>query len=451
MNWLKSHLSEKAVMFIIASAVGLFSGIAAHLLKLMIGGVSTFLTSRFDPEGINWWLLAIPLVGILLTQVFMRYVIHHAISHGVKRLMVSLRNRIYRLGGYLLYSPMIASSLTLGFGGSAGSEGPIAYTGAAIGSNMGRWFGLRPDLVRVMVGCGAAAGIAGIFKAPIGGALFALEVLHMEFTTLSVMVLLVTALIAGLTAYILSGCTMDIGFFAHTPLGFDVYPYVLLLGLFCGAYSIYYSFIMKWVEGRLDKVSNRWISAVLAGMILSCAVFIFPSMYGEGYEVIGRVINGASSSVIDGSIVSELPTDGWCLVLVAGGILLLKCFATSATTCGGVAGDFAPALFAGCMAGLFFASLLNLLFGLSLPVGLFALFGMAGVMAGAIRAPLMAIFLTVEMSAGYDYLLPLTIVGALSFGVVRLFTMDNFFHRGADRNNGIISWLRTELTHNKRG
>lgn len=450
MNWLKSHLSEKTVMFIIASAVGLLSGIAAHLLKLMIDGVSSLLTSRFATEGLNWWLLAIPLVGILLTRVFMRYVIHRVISHGVKRLIVSLKNKIYCLGSYLLYSPMIASSLTLGFGGSAGSEDPIAYTGAAIGSNMGRWFGLRSELVRVMVGCGAAAGIAGVFKAPIGGALFALEVLRMEFTTLSVIVLLVAALIAGLTAYVLSGCIMDIGFYMHIPLGFEAYPYILFLGLFCGVYSIYYSFIMKWVEVWLDKVSNRWISTVLAGMILSCAVFIFPSMYGEGYGVIEKVINGVSSSVIDGSVVSGFSPDGWCPVLVSGGILLLKCFAASATTCGGVAGDFAPALFAGCMAGLFFASLLNLLFGLSLPVGLFALLGMAGVMAGAIRAPLMAIFLTVEMSAGYDYLLPLTLVGALSFGVVRLFTMDNFFHRGADRNNGIISWLRTELINNKR-
>lgn len=451
MNWLKSHLSEKAVMFIIASTVGLFCGVAAHMLKLMIGGVSTFLTSRFDPEGINWWLLAVPVVGILLTQLFMKYIIRHVVTHGVKRLMTSLKNKIYSMGSYLLYSPMIASSLTLGFGGSAGSEGPIAYTGAAIGSNMGRWFGLRPDLVRIVIGCGAAAGIAGIFKAPIGGALFALEVLRMQFTTLSVMVLLVTALIAGLTAYILSGCTTDIGFFAHTPLGFDAYPYVLILGLFCGVYSIYYSFIMKWVEGFLDKVTNRWAGATLAGVILSCAIFVFPSMYGEGYEIIGKVINGSSASVIDGSVVSGLLSDEWGLVLVAGGILLLKCFAASATTCGGVAGDFAPALFAGCMAGLFFAAMLNRLFGLSLPVGLFALFGMAGVMAGAIRAPLMAIFLTVEMSAGYDYLLPLTIVGALSFGVVRLFTMDNFFRRGADRNNGIISWLRAELTHDKKG
>lgn len=451
MNWLKSHLSEKTVIFIIASAVGMFSGIAAQLLKLMIGAVSALLTSRSAAEGINWWLLVFPSVGILLTQVFMRYVLHRVISHGVKRLMVSLKNKIYRLGSYLLYSPMIASSLTLGFGGSAGSEGPIAYTGAAIGSNVGRWFGLSSDSVRLIVGCGAAAGIAGVFMAPIGGALFALEVLRMEFTTMSVIVLLVAALIADLTAYILSGCAMDIDFYMHIPLGFDAYPYVLSLGLFCGVYSIYYSFIMKWVEERLDKVSNRWNGTVLACMILSCAVFIFPSMYGEGYGVIEKVINGTPSSVIDGFIVAGLPSGGWNLVFVSGGILLLKCFAASATTCGGVAGDFAPALFAGCMAGLFFASLLNLLFGLSLPVSLFALLGMAGVMAGAIRAPLMAIFLTVEMSAGYDYLLPLTLVGALSFGVVRLFTMDNFFHRGADRNNGIISWLRTELINSKKG
>lgn len=445
MNWLKTHLSEKTILFIVASVVGLCSGIAAHLLKLMVAGVSCFLTSKFDPTGINWWLLLIPVAGILLTQVFMRYLIHHVISHGVRQLMKNLRNKVYRLGSYLLYSPMVASTLTLGFGGSAGSEGPIAYTGAAIGSNVGRWLGLRPDMIRIMVGCGAAAGIAGIFKAPIGGALFTLEVLRMELTTLSVMAVFVTSLIAGLTAYLLSGCTMDIAFFVHAPLGFDMYPYVLLLGVFCGVYSMYYSFIMKYVERRLEKFSNRWASALLAGVILACSVFLFPSMYGEGYGVIGSAINGKISAVGSGSVISGFLADGWSVVLVTGGILLLKCFATSATTCGGVAGDFAPALFAGCMAGLFFSSSVNLLFGLSLPIGLFALFGMSGVMAGAIRAPLMAIFLTVEMSAGYDYLLPLTLVGGLSFGIVRLFTMDNFFCHKADRNNGIISWLRTNM------
>lgn len=442
MNWLKTHLSQKAAMFLIASVVGLLAGVAAHLLKLMIGGVSRLLTVNFRSDGLNWWLLILPLVGVLLATLFMKGVIHHRLSHGVRQLMADLKNKVYNLKGYLVYSPMIASTFTLGFGGSAGSEGPIAYTGAAIGSNLGRVFGLPSDLLRVMVGCGAAAGIAGIFKAPVGGALFTLEVLKMEFATVSVIMLFVSTLISALTAYVLSGCTMDIAFFNHIPLPFDTYPYVILLGLFCGIYSLYYSSIMKWVGRYLDCCSRPWLKAVIGGAVISGAVFLFPALYGEGYGVIGKVINGEVQVVGDGSWLFPMLSDGWALVIVAGGILLLKCFATSATTSAGVAGDFAPALFAGCMTGLFFASVLNLVFDLSLPVGMFALFGMSGVMAGAIRAPLMAIFLTVEMSAGYDYLLPLAIVGAISFGVVRLFTMDGFFSRHADRNNGILSMIR---------
>lgn len=442
MNWLKTHLSERTAMFLIASTVGLFSGIAAHLLKLMIWGLSKLLTADFSSEGVNWWLLLLPIAGILLATLFMRVIIHHRLSHGIRRLMYNLKNQVYALGGYLTYSPIVASAVTLGFGGSAGSEGPIAYTGAAIGSNLGRAYGLRPDLLRVMIGCGAAAGIAGIFKAPVGGVLFTLEVLRMEVATVSVIMLFVSALTAALTAYILSGCAMDIAFFEHIPLSFDAYPYIVLLGLFCGLYSIYYSFVMKCVDRFFARFSRQWIKAVLAGAVVSCSVFLLPALYGEGYDVIGQIINGEANVVGNGSCLFPLLSDRWAVVIVAGAIMLLKCFAASATTSAGVAGDFAPALFAGCVTGMFFALVLNMAFGLSLPVGLFALFGMSGVMAGAIRAPLMAIFLTMEMSAGYDYLLPLAIVGGVSFGVVRLFTIDGFFSHYADRNNGIICILR---------
>lgn len=420
MVYLQKHLSQNALMFILASTVGLLSGIAASILKKMIAAVSKFVTVDFHATELNWWLLVLPLVGIFLAGFFLRYILRRDIAHGVVKLTRDLKNKTYRLGGDLLYGPMLASTITLGFGGSAGSEGPIAYTGAAIGSNLGRLFNLTDDQLRILVGCGAAAGIAGIFKAPVGGALFTLEVLRMPLSSASVMMLLVTTLIASLTAYSLTGFTMDIAFFEHIPLEVDKLPYVALLGVFCGLYSLYYGYVMAHAGSYFDNIRWRWVKSLVTGIVLSVSVFLFPAMYGEGYGVIGDVINGDFVHIAQGSILNSVFSTRWGLVATAAGILLLKCFATSATTCGGVAGDFAPALFAGCVCGVFFASMLNLIFGLALPVGLFGLFGMAGVMAGAVYAPMMAIFLTVEMSAGYCYILPLALSGAISFGVVRL-------------------------------
>lgn len=439
MKWRRHNIPDTAFLFIVATATGLLAGTGAFILKRMIAGVSHLLTGHLHTDSANWALLLIPVAGIVLTGMFCRYVLHHNLAHGVKQLMKSLSKKVYRLRPDLTFTPMLASTLTLGFGGSAGSEGPIAYTGAAIGSNMGRLFRFSPRMMSIMVGCGAGAGIAGIFKSPLGGALFTLEVLKLPLTTTAVMVLMVTTVTAAMTAYALSGCTLDIPF--DQGIGFDtsLIPFVLLLGVFCGFYSLYYSFIMKKVQQMLDLIKNPWVRNVCGGAMLALLVFLFPTLYGEGYETIGRVINGNFSTLLNDSLFAA-DSGMWALTLFTGATLMVKCFATAATNGGGgVSGDFAPTLFAGCMAGFFFASLLNELFGLHLPPAHFAYFAMAGVMAGAIRAPLMAIFLTCEMGAAYSYFLPLMLTAAISFGVVRLFTADSFFSRRLDRNNGLIA------------
>lgn len=423
----------------VASVIGLLSGAGAFVLKRLVAGISHLLTAHFHSGSSNWLLLVLPLAGILLTGILCRYVFHADLSNGTAKLIKDLKDKTYSLKPKLTYTSILASSVTLGFGGSAGSEGPIAYTGAAIGSNLARVLRMSPEMMMIMLGCGAGAGIAGIFKSPLGGALFTLEVLRMPMTTFSVIVLLVTSIIAAMTAFALSGFTLDIPFDGGAAFDAGLFPYVLLLGVACGFYSLYYSYIMKTVARALGRLRNPWIKNLIAGAFLSGLVFLFPMLYGEGYETVGRIINGNFTTLLNDSIFAG-DSGVWILLLVAGGTVFAKCFATSATNNGGgVSGNFAPTLFAGCIFGYFFAAGLNQLFGLHLPVAHFAFYAMAGVMAGAIRAPLMAMFLTCEMGAAYAYFLPLMATAVISFGVVRLFTFDGYYSHHIDRNNGIIS------------
>ncbi|MDE7449925.1 MAG: chloride channel protein [Paramuribaculum sp.] len=428
LSWRSRKVNDQAFLFTLAFLTGVVSGAFAALLKVVIRHISLFWTSGMHIHGVNIPLLAIPVVGILLTGIYQRYVIHANLTHGSRRLSADLAAGNYSLPSYLTYAPMVASSLTLGFGGSAGSEGPIAYTGAAVGSNIGKLFRVSPRMMMIMVGCGAGAGIAGIFKAPMGGALFTLEVLKMQLTTMSVMALILACVTSAMTAYVLSGYTVDLSYVQMHQFDASVAPWIVGLGIVCGLYSVYYSYIMALMDCTYGRIRNPWIKNGLSGLVLAVLLFIFPAMYGEGYGMMGHLLNGDLHAMINCSAFSRIATDGWPIVLVAGGIVLTKCFAASASNCGGgVAGDFAPTLFAGCILGFFFASSVNLIFGLDLPVSGFAFMGMAGVMSGAIRAPFMALFLTVEMTNGFILFLPLLVVAAISYGVVRLFNKPVYY------------------------
>ena len=421
-------MPEKVRLFWLAMLIGIVTGAAAALLKAIIGLVTRSM-HHFELSSVpDWSMLLIPVVGIVLTGIYQRYILRRHISHGVDILVNDLANKQYRLSPKLMYAPMIASSLTLGFGGSAGSEGPIAYTGAAIGSNVGRAFKVDDHLLYILIGCGAGAGIAGIFKAPFGGALFTLEVLGMTLTTVSVIALLTSTISAALTAFVLSGCTMDITWTHNIAFDPKIILPVFALGVFCGLYSVYYSVVMRRMQHTYESMRNPWTRNVVSGLVLAVSVFLFPALYGEGYDVIGRVINDGWQSAFGGSLSEGLVGGQWMLPAILAGILVIKCFACSASNSGGgVAGDFAPTLFAGCIAGLFFSLTANNLFGLGLAPNVFAYIGMAGVMAGVIRAPLMAIFLTAEMCNGFDYLLPLVTVSLISYGMVMAVTHTKFY------------------------
>lgn len=416
-------------LILLAVLVGLLAGIAALILKWAVAKISMLIYPHGFSYRNNWVLILMPVAGILFTGIYQRYVLHDYISHGVDKLVDDLLKKKYLLSPKLTYASIIASSMTLGFGGSAGSEGPIAYTGAAIGSNVGRLCGVSAQTIYFLIACGASAGIAGIFKAPIGGALFAIEVLGMSLTTVSVIALFVASITSALTVYSLSGFTFDIDW--HNIIAFNpsIIGWTLVLGGFCGLYSVYYSYIMRTMRNAYESVGNPLIRNLLSGVTLSMMLVLFPSLWGEGYNVIGNVINGDWQDMFGDSILNFDRSEMIGLPMVLAGILLMKSFACSATNSGGgVAGDFAPTLYAGCIAGLFFALVVNKICDAELSPQIFAYIGMAGVMSGVIRAPLMSLFLTAEMCNGFDYFLPLTIVSMVSYGTVRLVTR-KAFHR----------------------
>lgn len=423
----RKYLSDNTSMFVVAAIVGLITGMAAALLKWIIALISLLLTSGYHAAAANWQFLIIPVAGIVLTGIFVRYILRIDITNGTSKLISDVRHKMYRLNPRITYGSMIASSLTLGFGGSAGSEGPIAYVGAAIGSTLGRLARFSPRLMKIMMGCGAGAGIAGIFKAPVGGFLYTLEVLRMELSTISVMAVLTSAVIAAMTAFVCSGFTIDLVFDGIHTFDPSITVWYLILGLFCGIYALYYSTVMARMQRVYDHISNPWLRNLSGGVILAAAVFMFPVLYGEGYSSMARIL-ACDSEVISGGSAFGLTTSASTILLMAGGILLLKSFASSAAnSSGGVAGDFAPTLFAGCIAGFLFASFFNFAGLSSLSVADFAFVAMAGVMAGVVRAPLMALFLVVEMTGCYTLFLPALIVAAVSFGVVRLASRSRFF------------------------
>ena len=422
-EWRQRHVKESTLIIVLALIVGIICGFAAQLLKFLIHTISHFLTAHLSETTSNWVFLLYPVVGILIVTLFIRYVVKDNISHGVTRVLFAISQRKSRLKKKNMWASLIASSITIGFGGSVGAEGPIVFTGAAIGSNVGQAFRLSPRTLMLLVGCGAAAGIAGIFRAPIAGMLFTLEVLMLDLTGATVMPLLISSISGAVVAYVLEGYSAEFFFVQSEPFLTRKIPYCILLGIACGFVSLYFTKVMFMMEKIFGRLKSAWIKIPLGGVILAILVFMFPPLYGEGYEAINNLLNGDTSSIVDGTFFYLDRHSVWFIALFIFMIIMTKAFATSATNgAGGVGGTFAPSLFVGAMSGFLFAYALNNLdFGFDLSQKNFALMGMAGVMSGVMHAPLMAIFLTAEMTGGYDLFLPLLIVSTLSYMTIRIF------------------------------
>lgn len=420
--WREKHIQEKSFVVMLSLLVGVLGGFAALVLKGLIHIISQFLTSYLSVTQGNWLFFIYPAVGILITVLFVRYVVRDNISHGVTKVLYAISQNKSRLKRHNTWTSVVASSVTIGFGGSVGAEGPIVYTGAAIGSTLGRAFRMSPRVLMIMVGCGAAAGIAGIFKAPIAGMLFTLEVLMIDLTTVSVMPLLISSITAATVSYALTGYDVEFFFVQSEAFATTRIPYVVVLGVFCGLVSLYFTKVMNMMENVFKRMHSHLKKYLWGALLLSTLIFLFPPLYGEGYSAIVDLLGGNVSGIVNGSIFYADRESVWFIALFVFMIILAKAFATSATNgAGGVGGTFAPSLYVGCMAGFLFAYLTNNLFGLDLSVKNFALMGMAGVMSGVMHAPLMGIFLTAELTGGYELFLPLLIVSTLSYGTIKLF------------------------------
>ena len=425
LTWREDHISERSFLLILAFVVGVLSGFAALLLKFLISIIASTLSEHINITGANYLYLLYPVLGILIVGIYVRYVVKDNISHGVTRVLYAISQNKSRLKLHNTYTSVVASSITIGFGGSVGAEGPIVNTGAAIGSNLGSLFRMSPQILMMLVGSGAAAGVAGIFKAPIAGMLFAIEVLMIDLTTVSVMPLLISSITAATVSYIFTGYSPEFVFDQSEAFLTNRIPYTIVLGIVCGFTSLYFTKVIGKMESLFSKIHNPWYKFAFGGVILSGLIFCFPPLYGEGYDAITDLLTGDPSTLFDGSVFYSLRDNVWFVLLFLLMIILTKVFATSATNGGGgVGGTFAPSLYVGCMTGFFFAYLINTL-GLFPGDGLscknFALMGMAGVMSGVMHAPLMGIFLTAEMTGGYQLFLPLLIVSTISYCTVRLF------------------------------
>ena len=442
--WREKHIPEKTFVVLLALIVGITAGLAAVLLKTLIGLIAGWLTSRFSTEGGNLLYLVFPSIGILLASLYVYYIAREPISHGVTRVLYALALKKSRLKIHNMYSSLLASSVTIGFGGSVGAEGPIVFTGAAIGSNLGQAFRLRPQVLAMLVACGAAAGIAGIFKAPIAGVLFTIEVLMLDLTA-GAAIPLITASVAGATvAYVFTGYNVEFFFSQSEPFYASRIPFVLLLGVFCGFVSLYFINLIDRLEGRFKRLRNRWVRFAVGGLTLSLLIYLMPPLYGEGYEGITRLINGDVTGIFNNSLFYAYRNNTVAVLLFLFALGAFKVLATAATNGGGgVGGTFAPSLFVGVMAGVFYAYLINHLGVIDneMPLSIknFALMGMAGVMAGVMHAPLMAIFLTAEMTGGYELFLPLLIVSASSYAICRIFTPYGIYSRRLAKRGELLT------------
>ncbi|MBD5364540.1 MAG: chloride channel protein [Bacteroides sp.] len=413
MNLKAVHNYSQSHPWLPVAVAGVAIGVAAWFLKWLVGVITSAVMSDMDITKTNFWLIIAGFFGIVLTVIMVKYIIRQPLEHStekIKQIIGPQGDGV--ISPTIMYAPILASSLTLGFGGSAGSEGPIAYTGAAIGSNMGRWFGLSRDQLVMCTACGAGAGIAAIFKSPVGGMFFTLEVLRMQIGLLPLLMLAAMCIISSMTAYLLSGQTPDMTLWTHPQMPLDKLPLILLLGLFCGLYGAYYYRTGQWTQQLFTrlKTKNIWLGAITSGLLLGVLLFLFPALYGEGYGILGKMANGDPREVISGSVMTLFTAHKYLLPLTLVGVMALKSIAAYASNSGGgVAGDFAPTLFAGGIAGLLFAQLT------SMPVSLAVVCGMGAVMASATRAPLMAIFITVEMTTQQQLLLPVSIAAGLAY------------------------------------
>ena len=442
-QWRIKHLSDRQATIILAFFIGFFASVAAFLLHSLIHEIQQLLTSRFHANTFNWMYLMFPVVGIFLTSLFVRYVVKDNISHGITRILYAISSKQSRLKGHNCWTSVVASAITIGFGGSVGAEAPIVLTGSAIGSNLGRFFRMDNKTLMLLVGCGAAAAIAGIFKAPIAGLVFTLEVLMVDLSMASLLPILTAAVTATCFTYVFMGSNSLFSFHLDSGWVVERIPASIILGVVCGLVSLYFIRSMSVCEGIFGKMKqHRWGKLALGGLMLSSLIFLFPVLYGEGYSAINILLNGSSEADWNEVLKNSMfYGNGHLLILFIALVIVTKTFATAATNGGGgCGGTFAPSLFVGAFSGFLFSRLWNMYqVGTYIPEKNFTLLGMAGVMAGVMHAPLTGIFLIAEITNGYDLFMPLMIVAVSSVMTISIFEPHSIYAMRLAREGKLVT------------
>lgn len=438
-GWIKRQ-PEQRMLMILALVVGIGSGLAAVILKQLAHLIDAGLTNWIDSSYDNIFLLLYPGVGMLLSLLFVRYFIKEDIGHGVTKALFAISKNNSRIKPHNTWSSVLASSVTIGFGGSVGAEAPIVYTGAAIGSNVARKLGLSYKTMTILLGCGASGAVAGIFKAPMAGILFTLEILLFNISMSSMLPLLISTISATTVSYLLLGNEVA---FASVVDNFSMgnFPYYLILGVACGFCSLYFIRMTMYLEDRIKKISNpfkRWAYCALG---LGILIYLFPPLFGEGYSSLGHMLQGNPDNILEYSLFSDiLKNYKWVVPVYFIFVLVFKVFAMSFTNAGGgVGGTFGPTLIVGGIAGFIIARTINLTGIHPLPEANFALVGMAGLMSGVMQAPMTAIFLIAEITGGYALLMPLIIVSITSLMTIRIFEPYSIYSKRLAKTGDLIT------------
>ena len=429
-------------MLLLSFLVGLLASLAAWLLHLLISLIQNLLTGKLHIDTFNWLYLVLPVVGIWLTSLFVKYVVKDNISHGITRILYAISRRNSHLRPHNCWTSIVAAAITIGFGGSVGAEAPIVLTGSAIGSNLGQLFKIDKKMLLVLVGCGASAAIAGIFKAPIAGLVFTLEVLMVDLSMASLLPILTASVTATCFTYLLTGSDALFAFQDHATWDISHLPPTLLLGIFCAIVSLIFMRTMSFCEGIFSRLNDhRYARLLLGALLLSTLIFLFPSLYGEGYAAIDTLLNGHGPSdwnhLLNNSLFYPHPQ---LLLLYVALVILTKAIATSATNgAGGVGGTFAPSLFVGAFSGFLFARLWNINLRQPLSESSFTLLGMAAVMAAVMHAPLTGIFLIAETTGGYSLLIPLIVVSLCAVLVISIFEPHSIYASRLARQGKLLT------------
>lgn len=415
LSWRVRHVKERTFILFLSLLVGIVSGLAGVLLKNSVHYTHLFLTERLQVDSGSLLFFIYPFIGIWITSLFVRYFVRDEISHGVTKVLYAISRNSSIIKSHNSYSSMVASTITIGFGGSVGTEATIVLTGASIGSNLARFFRMNYKVMTLMIGCGAAGAIAGIFKAPIAGIVFTLEVLMLDLTMASLIPLMISAIASYVIVYFMMGEGVVLEFAVNEHFTLANVPYYILLGVFCGLVSVYFIRANIRIEKFIMGIKNQFKRILIGGALLGLLIYIFPPLYGEGYNTLQALLTDNSESLLNNTYFFDFRNSIWVVVVYVVGLVFIKVIATALTNgSGGVGGVFAPSLFTGGVVGFVIATLINMTGIVTVPVSYFVLAGMAGVMSGVMNSPLTAMFLIAEITGGYSLLVPLMITSVTS-------------------------------------